>query len=679
MSNYEYLLSDINKISGIGDKTARLFKKKNINTVFDLLWNLPRDIVDRGDLKKINQLQIGKIQTISVDVKKYNFPRLRNLPNRVMCEDETGKLDCIFFNSYEGYIKKILPLNSRIVISGKVNFYKNRYQITNPTYIKGNVNSIKKIDTKYSLTEGLSEKKYNKIISEVLNKIPDLNEWLNKDISNKFENISWKNAIIQLHDPKNLNQQGFFYKRLVFDEVLSNFLINSKIRKSVKKLKKIKKKFRSDIFKEIEKKIHFELTFDQLKVIDEINKDLKSDQKMFRLLQGDVGSGKTIVALSAILSVIKSKFQVAFMAPTEILAKQHYNLAKKLFSKNIKIEILTSKTENRIRKRIINDLKNHSIDLLIGTHSLFQDKIEYKRLGLIIIDEQHKFGVKQRKKLSDKGGKNCDILVMSATPIPRTMIMTIFGDMDVSIIKSKPKNRKEITTLSKLDKKINEILLFSKKQIKNGNQIFWVCPLIEESKKVDHQSSINRYEYLKKNFSNKVGILHGNLDKDKKDKILDDFLNKRIDILVSTTVIEVGIDFPNANVIIIENANKFGLSQLHQLRGRVGRGNKEAYCILMFKSNLSENAKKRINILKSSNDGFKISEEDMKLRGYGDLLGFKQSGLQSFRIADPIHNEDLFFLAEKEVKRIELTNESIDKYMPLLKMYDRADILNDLV
>tara|TARA_S200000501_G_scaffold254264_1_gene238243 strand:- start:265 stop:2304 length:2040 start_codon:yes stop_codon:yes gene_type:complete len=679
MSNYEYLLSDINKISGIGDKTARLFRKKNINTVFDLLWNLPRDIVDRGDLKKINQLQIGKIQTISVDVKKYNFPRLRNLPNRVMCEDETGKLDCIFFNSYEGYIKKILPLNSRIVISGKVNFYKNRYQITNPTYIKGNVNSIKKIDTKYSLTEGLNEKKYNKIISEVLNKIPDLNEWLNKDISNKFENVSWKNAIIQLHDPKNLNQQGFFYKRLVFDEVLSNFLINSKIRKSVKKFKKNKKKFKSDIFKEIEKKINFELTFDQLKVIDEINKDLKSDQKMFRLLQGDVGSGKTIVALTAILSVIKSKFQVAFMVPTEILAKQHYNLAKKLFSKNIKIEILTSKTENKIKKRIINDLKNHSIDLLIGTHSLFQDKIEYKRLGLIIIDEQHKFGVKQRKKLSDKGGKNCDILVMSATPIPRTMIMTIFGDMDVSIIKSKPKNRKEITTLSKLDKKINEILLFSKKQIKNGNQIFWVCPLIEESKKVDHQSSINRYEYLKKNFSNKVGILHGNLDKDKKDKILDDFLNKRIDILVSTTVIEVGIDFPNANVIIIENANKFGLSQLHQLRGRVGRGDKEAYCILMFKSNLSENAKKRINILKSSNDGFKISEEDMKLRGYGDLLGFKQSGLQSFRIADPIHNEDLFFLAEKEVKRIELTNESIDKYMPLLKMYDRADILNDLV
>ena len=679
MSNYEYLLSDINKINGIGHKTAKLFRKKNINTVFDLLWNLPRDIIDRGDLRKINQLQIGKIQTISIIVKKYNFPRIRNLPNKVACEDETGKLDCIFFNSYEGYIRKILPLNSEVIISGKIGFYKNRYQITNPTHIGSNVNNIKKIDTKYSLTVGLNEKKYNKIINEVLDNIPDLKEWLRDDICNKFNNISWKESIIQLHDPKNLNKQGYFYKRLVFDEILSNFLISSNIRSSVKKFKKNKKVFSLDPFKYIKKKIDFELTSDQIKAIDEIDNDLKSERKMFRLLQGDVGSGKTIVALISILNVISSKFQVAFMAPTEILAQQHYNLAKKVLSDNVRIEILTSKTENKIRKKIITNLENHSVDLLIGTHSLFQNKINYKKLGLIIIDEQHKFGVKQRKKLSDKGGKNCDILVMSATPIPRTMIMTIFGDMDVSIIKNKPKNRKEIITLSKLDKKIDEIISFSKKQIKNGNQIFWVCPLIEESKKVDHQSSIKRYEYLKKYFPNKVGILHGALDKDIKDKILKDFLNRKIDILVSTTVIEVGIDFPNANVIIIENANKFGLSQLHQLRGRVGRGNREAYCILMFKSNLSENAKKRIKILKSSNDGFKISEEDMKLRGYGDLLGFKQSGLQSFRIADPILNEDLFFLAEQEVKRIEIKNENIEKFMPLLKMYDRADILNDLV
>ena len=679
MSNYEYLLSDINKINGVGNKTAKLSKKKNINTVFDLLWSLPRDFIDRGDLRKINELQVGKIQTISIKVLKYNFPRIRNLPNRVICEDDTGKLECIFFNSYEGYIRKILPLNSNIIISGKIGFYKNRYQITNPTHISDNINSIKKIDTKYSLTEGLNEKKYNKIINEVLGNIPQLNEWLSEDICNKFNNITWKDAIIQLHDPRNVNKKGNFYDRLVFDEIFSNFLINSNIRNTIKKTKKNKKKFNSDTFNEIKNKIDFELTTDQNKAIKEINDDLKSEQKMFRLLQGDVGSGKTIVALSSILNVIESKFQTALMAPTEILAQQHYRLTKKIFPKNIRVEILTSKTEYKIRKKIINRLENNSIDLLIGTHSLFQEKLNYKKLGLIVIDEQHKFGVKQRKKLSDKGGKDCDILVMSATPIPRTMIMTIFGDMDVSIIKKKPKNRKEIITLSKLENKIDEILLFLKKQIKNGNQIFWVCPLIDESKKIDHQSSIKRYEYLKKNFSNKVGILHGNIDKHEKEKILNEFLNKKIDILVSTTVIEVGIDFPNANVIIIENANKFGLSQLHQLRGRVGRGDKEAFCILMFKSNLSENAKKRIKILKASNDGFKISEEDMKLRGYGDLLGFKQSGLQSFRIADPILNEDLFLLAEKEVKRIESKNESIKKFMPLLKLYDRADILNDLV
>ncbi len=400
---------------------------------------------------------------------------------------------------------------------------------------------------------------------------------------------------------------------------------------------------------------------------------------MFRLLQGDVGSGKTIVALIASLNVISSGFQVCLMAPTEILAKQHYNLAKKLFDKNINIKILTGKTEYKERKEILRDLKNNIINIIIGTHSLFQEKIAYHNLGLIIIDEQHKFGVKQRKRLSDKGGNNCDVLVMSATPIPRTMVMTVFGDMDTSIIKNKPKIRKEIKTFSKLESKINDVIMFIKKQINQQNQVFWVCPLIEESKKLDHQSSVKRYESLKKIFKNKVGLLHGALNKDEKNNILEKFLNKKIDILVSTTVIEVGIDFPNANIIIIENANKFGLSQLHQLRGRVGRGDKESFCILMFKSNLSEKAKKRINILKNTNDGFKISEEDMKLRGYGDLLGFKQSGLQSFRLADPVLNEDLFLLAEKEVKKIELERQSLSKYTSLLKLYDRADILNDLV
>ncbi|MDC3350173.1 helicase-related protein, partial [Candidatus Pelagibacter ubique] len=390
-----------------------------------------------------------------------------------------------------------------------------------------------------------------------------------------------------------------------------------------------------------------------------------------RLLQGDVGSGKTIVALISSLNVINSGFQVALMAPTEILARQHYTLAKKLFPKDIKIELLSSKSENSEKKRIIKKLENNEIQMVFGTHAIFQKKIIFANLGYIIIDEQHKFGVRQRKLLSDKGGDNCDVLLMSATPIPRTLTMSVYGDMDVSIIKEKPSNRKE--------SKIDDVINFVKKEINEGNQIFWVCPLIEESKKLDHQSSVTKYKFLNEIFPNKVALLHGKIENEEKEEILNKFLNKKYSILVSTTIIEVGIDFPNANVIIIENANKFGLSQLHQLRGRVGRGTKQASCILMFKSNLSVNAKKRINILKNSNDGFEISEEDMKLRGFGDLLGFKQSGIKNFRLADPIQNEDLFLMAEKQIKRIELENTDIKKYKALLKLYDQADIINDMV
>ena len=309
----------------------------------------------------------------------------------------------------------------------------------------------------------------------------------------------------------------------------------------------------------------------------------------------------------------------------------------------------------------------------------FKKKIKFKKLGLIIVDEQHKFGVNQRKKLSEKGGSNCDVLVMSATPIPRTMMMTMYGDMDISLIKTKPSNRKEIKTYTKDVNKIDDVLKFIKQQIKKKDQIFWVCPLIEESKKIDHQSSIVRYKSLLKTFDNNVELLHGLIEKDKRDLILKKFMNNEIDILVSTTVIEVGIDFPNATCIIIENSNKFGLSQLHQLRGRVGRGFKQSTCILLYKSSLSENARKRLKILKSSNDGFYIAEEDLKLRGYGDLLGFQQSGQKTFRLADPIQNENLFKLAEKEIKYIEKNNKDLSKFNPLLKLYDRANIINELI
>jgi len=679
-NNYDYLLSDLTKLSGVGKKTKEILKKKKINSIFDLLWRLPKSYTDRSLESKVNELQIGKIHTIKIIPKNYFFPRVRNLPNRVNCEDETGKIDCIFFNSYEGYVKKILPLNEEITISGKISRFKNKYQITNPTYVSKDSALIEKIHNRYSLTEGITEKLYNKIITQILRNLPILNEWHNNKILKNFGNESWNNSIIKLHDPVNIaNYKSNFYRRLAYDEILSSFLVNSEIRKKIKKIKKDSKKFTESSYKNTIAKLNFNLTNDQNRSLIDINKDLSSKSKMFRLLQGDVGSGKTIVSLISALNVIESNYQVALMAPTEILARQHYTLAKELFPKNVNIKLLSSKSENTVKKNIIKGLKRNEIKMVFGTHAIFQKKIIFSKLGYIIIDEQHKFGVIQRKLLSDKGGKNCDVLLMSATPIPRTLTMSIYGDMDVSIIKEKPNHRKEIKTYSKPESKINEIINFVKKEIKDGNQVFWVCPLIEESKKLDQQSSVKKFQFLNKLFPNKVGLLHGKIESEEKEKILNKFLNKDYLILVSTTIIEVGIDFPNANVIIIENSNKFGLSQLHQLRGRVGRGTKQASCILLFKSNLSENAKKRINILKNSNDGFEISDEDMKLRGFGDLLGFKQSGVKNFKLADPVHNEDLFILAEQEIKNIEKDKTDIKKYKPLLKLYDQADIINDII
>jgi len=680
INNYDYLLSDLTKLNGVGKKTMEVLKKKKINNIFDLLWRLPKSYTDRTLVSKICDLQIGTTQTIRIVPVKYQFPRVRNLPNKVNCHDQTGKIDCIFFNSHEGYVRKILPLNQEITISGKIGNYKGRYQITNPTYISQDSSLVETIDNKYSLTEGITEKTYNKIINQILKNLPTLTEWHDTEILKIFNNESWNEAIIKLHDPVNIeNYKSSFYRRLAYDEILASFLVNSEIRKKIKKIKKVSKKFTEKSYYNIINKLNFKLTNDQKKSLEDINKDLHSKSKMFRLLQGDVGSGKTIVALISSLSVISAGFQVGLMAPTEILARQHYTLAKKLFPKNINIKLLSSKSENSDKKRIVEDLKNNKIHMVFGTHAIFQKKIIFANLGYIIIDEQHKFGVRQRKLLSDKGGNNCDVLLMSATPIPRTLTMSVYGDMDVSIIREKPRNRKEVKTYSKLESKIDDVINFVKKEIKEGNQIFWVCPLIEESKKLDHQSSVTKYNFLGKLFPNKVALLHGKINSDEKELILNKFLNKEYSILVSTTIIEVGIDFPNANVIIIENANKFGLSQLHQLRGRVGRGTKQASCILMFKSNLSVNAKKRINILKNSNDGFEISEEDMKLRGFGDLLGFKQSGVKNFRLADPIQNEDLFLMAEQQIKQIELNNINIDKYKALLKLYDQADIINDMV
>ena len=674
----DFIFNDVNNLKGVGPQLSKYLKKKKIEKVKDIILNLPYSETDRSKIYKLNELEIGKIQTLKLIVKKLSFPRIRNLPNKIQCEDETGKIDIVYFNSREGYLRKLFPINKWVIVSGKINHFNKKYQITNPDYVTtlDNQEYVVKNIPKYNLTKGINEKKYRTISDQVIKNIPDIVDWLDDSFIKKNNLLNWNQCIKKLHGSKeskdNLSKS---FRRLVFDELCANFFTLSENRKRIKK-EKIEKKFSQKNSENIIKKLPFKLTRSQKNVLDEINVDLASKKRMFRIVQGDVGSGKTIVSLLAISNIIESGYQCALMGPTGILAKQHYELAKNIYKDtNFKIDFLTGNTEIKNKKEILKNLESGKTNLLIGTHALFQKKINFKKLGLVIIDEQHKFGVNQRSELAKKGGNNCDVLLMSATPIPRTMMMSLYGDMDISKITEKPAKRKSIFTLSKPEKKINELWPYVKKQINNQNQIFWVCPLIEESSFLDYSSAKKKFDFINKKFPNQVGLIHGALDKNDKEEVLKKFLKKDISILVSTTVIEVGIDFPNANLIIIENANKFGLAQLHQLRGRVGRGEKQGTCILLFKDGLSKNAIKRIKILKNSDDGFLIAEEDLKLRGFGDLIGYQQSGIKNFRFADPVIHEDLFKLAENYVQKNQEYINQI-KYSFLLKLFDRAEIIN---
>ena len=674
----DFIFTSIENLKGVGPKLSKYLKKKRIEKIKDIILNLPYSETDRSKIYKLKDLEVGKIQTVKIQVKKVNFPRIRNLPNKIFCEDETGKIEIVYFNSREGYLRKLFPLNEFVIVSGKINYFNKKYQITNPDYVTSldNQEYVTKNIPKYNLTKGINEKKYRNISEQVIDNLPRVDDWLDENFIKGNNLIDWNECIRKLHTSKEgKNNKSKSFRRIAFDELCANFLTLSENRKRVK-INKSPKIFTNKNSEIIKKSLPFTLTNDQEKVLEEISQDLLSNKRMFRIIQGDVGSGKTIVSLLSILNVIKSGYQCALMSPTEILAKQHYELIKKIFkNEDLSIEFLTGKTEYKLRKVILTNLISGKIKILIGTHALFQKKINFQKLGLVIIDEQHKFGVKQRSDLAKKGGDECDVLLMSATPIPRTMMMSLYGDMDISKITEKPAKRKKINTLSKPEKKIDELWPFIKKQILNNNQVFWVCPLIEESTFLDYSSAKKKFEIINKRFPNKVGLIHGALKNEEKDKILKEFLLKKISILVTTTVIEVGIDFPNANLIVIENANKFGLAQLHQLRGRVGRGEKQGTCILLFKDGLSKNAIKRIKVLKNSNDGFFIAEEDLKLRGFGDLIGFQQSGVKSFRFADPVIHEDLFKLAEKYVQNLRGYMDQ-NKYSFLLKLFDRAEIIN---
>jgi len=682
--NFDDLFSPVNKIKGVGPIISKKLLDKGITNKIDLFLNLPTGAIDRRFCPKLDQLEVGKVSTIFVTPIKYNIPRFRNLPNKVTCKDEYGQIDIIFFNSRENYIKQILPLNNEVIISGKVNVYKNKFQITNPEYIQSveKENDIKKIMAKYSSVTGISAKTIQKIYNEEIKKLSEIDEWHDKDFIKKLNWPTWYESIFRLHNPENLSdidKESKFYKRLAYDEIFSNFLIFSEIKKRIKKLQKKPKTINNIILTNIKKKLSFQLTQGQEKVLDEIFNDLSSVKKMLRVLQGDVGSGKTVVAMLAAATVVKSGYQVAFLCPTDLLAKQHYNLFKTILAdESINISLLSGKTKLSEQQKVRSQIESSNIDIAIGTHSLFQEKTIFNNLGLIVIDEQHKFGVQQRINLSLKGNINTDVLLMTATPIPRTLILTTYGEMDISTIKEKPFRNTNISTLSKSLDKIDEIMKFVENKLYEGDQIYWVCPLIEDSEKLTKLSSaVTRFNFLKKKLKYNIGLIHGSLSNEEKDLEMKKFVDGKTKLIVSTTVIEVGIDNPNANTIIIENSERFGLSQLHQLRGRVGRGTKDGSCLLLYASNIGENGRKRIQILKSSMDGFYISEEDLKLRGFGDIIGYKQSGEKDFLIADPAYHNDLFELAKHQIETEQTKEIEIEKrYNKLLKIFKKDKILN---
>ena len=526
----DFIFNAVNDLKGVGPQLSKYLKKRRIEKVKDIILNFPYSETDRSKVYKLDELEIGKIQTVKVIVKKLNFPRIRNLPNKIVCEDESGKIDIVYFNSREGYLRKLYPVNEWVIISGKINYFNKKYQITNPDYVTtlDNQEYVVKNIPKYNLTKGINEKKYRSISEQVISNIPNVVDWLDINFIKNNNLLNWNESIKNLHktkDSKDIKSKSF--RRIVFDELCANFFTLSENRKRIKK-QKVEKKFTQLKSDYIKKNLPFQLTESQKNVLSEINKDLSSKKRMFRIVQGDVGSGKTIVSLLAISNIIESGYQCALMGPTGILAKQHYELAKKIFKDvNFKINFLTGKTEANNRKEILNELESGKTDLLIGTHALFQKKINFKKLGLVIIDEQHKFGVKQRSELAKKGGDNCDVLLMSATPIPRTMMMSLYGDMDISKITEKPAKRKSIITLSKPEKKISELWPYIKKQIDDQNQIFWVCPLINESSFLDYSSAKKKFDFISKKFPNKVGLIHGALNKNEKEEVLEKFLKKK--------------------------------------------------------------------------------------------------------------------------------------------------------
>jgi ATP-dependent DNA helicase RecG len=688
------LFSPVTGLPGVGPKQDKLLRyllgRDETPRLVDLLLHLPSQVIDRRARPKIRDAAPGTLVTLEVTVDRHRPPppHNRRAPYLVYASDDTGDVVLTYFRAQAGYVEKLLPVGAKRFVSGALQMYDGIPQIVHPDRVldEAAFSKLSGIDPVYPLTEGLALGSLKRAIAQALAKLPELPEWISPDVIRRCHFPPIREALNRVHQPLELTDilpDGPFWSRLAFDELLAGQLALALIRTQLRRPAGNRHAGDGSLRKKIIDALPYALTASQRQAAAAIADDLKQPVRMLRLLQGDVGSGKTVVALLAAAAVAEAGKQAALMAPTEILARQHIKTIAPLAERaGVKVAILTGREKGKERRELLAQLEAGAIDLLVGTHALIQDDVVFKALALAVVDEQHRFGVRERLALTSKG-EAVDVLVLSATPIPRTLVLTYFGDMDISELREKPAGRQPIDTRAVPDSRLEDVMDAVGRALSSGKLVYWICPLVEESEAegTDHlTNATKRFESLQKRFGDKVGLVHGQMKGTEKDRVMTAFAAHEIQLLVATTVVEVGVDVPAATIMVIENAERFGLAQLHQLRGRIGRGTEASTCLLLYHEPLGEMSKARLKVIRETTDGFRIAEEDLKLRGEGDVLGIRQSGLPGYRIARSDVHGQLITQARDEALRImrenpRLAGERGEALRCLLYLFERDEAI----
>ncbi|MGL4404136.1 MAG: ATP-dependent DNA helicase RecG, partial [Notoacmeibacter sp.] len=684
------IFAPVSTLPRIGPKLTQLFAKliarsdKQEARIIDLILLPPFRVMDRGAQTKVEWVKEGTDATVTVTIDRYQWaPEGKSrLPQRIHCSDDTQDITLTFFQAKRQWLEKAFPIGETVTVFGHIEFFNGRISMVHPEKITMNNEdgTLRMIEPVYPRVSGLTQRVLLHTVEAALSHLPELPEWGEPSVLAGHNLPAFNNALKSLHNPvdqASLEPLNPYRKRLAYDEFLAAQLALGIVRRGEHKLPGNAKNSTGKITSKLLSALPYELTGAQQRSIAEISHDLSSNNRMLRLLQGDVGSGKTIVALFAMAQAAEAGFQSVLMAPTEILARQHFaGLQKPGEAAGLRLGLLTGKMRPSEKNSTLKSLAEGELDCVFGTHALFQEKVAFKNLGLVVVDEQHRFGVHQRIALSAKGSAP-DMLVMTATPIPRTLVLAAYGDMDSSKLDEKPKGRLPIHTIAMPAERLEDLAQRVEMAIQEGAKIYWICPLVEDSEELEHLTSAEkRHEWAAKRFSSAAGLIHGRMDSAEKDAAMTAFRTGQIPLLIATTVIEVGVDVPDATIIILENAERFGLAQLHQLRGRVGRGDKPSSCVLLYSGPLSANARARLDIMRQTEDGFRIAEEDLKLRVEGELLGSRQSGEVSFRLADLSAHKDMLEIARNDAKLFlmrdpELTSERGKALSVLLYLFGR--------